>query len=477
MQFIRARKIEKHIPLVCILLQGILVSWIFWQQSVTANHTLRVAAPNLERVSSSLSPYGPGFEEELLTRFARNYGYTIKRITIDTQEEGWLALEENRADVVVGFSGETPNHLHASVTAGPGYDSSRPILVQSARRHGVRHAKDMCQVPILLTSEAELATTLANASTDLNCLPWASTTDDMYVTPILATLHENKARFALLDDKDYSLWQPFFLKVKPSRAFEEKRTYRWFWRKNSSPRASALQAFWEAREKDSVIAELTEKYFGFLPEKVDYYDLWLLSKAVEKNLPRYKNTLTKASARNTIDPLLLTAVIYQESHFDPAAVSRTGVRGLMMITQDTARLLNINRLDPKDSIKGGARYLKQLWERLGEYDLTPWDRWFFALAGYNQGIGHVFDAMKLSQAQGGSGKTWRELKKTLPLLAWKKYYRNTKHGYCRGYEAVTYVENIRYYYYILNGLVSLSRREAEHLSPLLGAIPSSWPII
>jgi membrane-bound lytic murein transglycosylase F len=181
--------------------------------------------------------------------------------------------------------------------------------------------------------------------------------------------------------------------------------------------------------------------------------------------------------KNGIDPLFLAAVIYQESRFNARARSRTGVRGLMMITQATAEDLDVaDRLDPEQSIRGGAAYLRELWERLEPLGLEPWDRWFLALAAYNQGINHLRDAVELSRRMGGSGETWRDVKKVFPLLAWQKYYSQAKYGYTRGYEAVTYVDSIRYFYYILHGFVVLGRPEAEHLGPLLGAAPDGWPV-
>jgi membrane-bound lytic murein transglycosylase F len=143
------------------------------------------------------------------------------------------------------------------------------------------------------------------------------------------------------------------------------------------------------------------------------------------------------------------------------------VRGLMQITGATARELGINRLDPMQSISGGSKYLKILYDRLEPYGLEQWDRWFFALAAYNQGWGSLTDAIKLSQRLGGSGNTWREVKEVFPLLARSKYYRQAEHGYARGWEAVNYVDSIRYYYYVLQGLVILSRPEAKDLPALV----------
>jgi membrane-bound lytic murein transglycosylase F len=146
---------------------------------------------------------------------------------------------------------------------------------------------------------------------------------------------------------------------------------------------------------------------------------------------------------------LLAAVAYQESHWDPRAQSRTGVRGLMMLTLPTAREMGVdNRLDPGQSLRGGARYLKNIKRRLPD-DISEPDRTWFSLAAYNIGMGHLEDARVITERQGGDPHVWREVMEHLPLLQKSKYYQDARYGFARGEEAVTYVQNIRHYYSIL----------------------------
>jgi membrane-bound lytic murein transglycosylase F len=118
---------------------------------------------------------------------------------------------------------------------------------------------------------------------------------------------------------------------------------------------------------------------------------------------------------------------------------------MMMLTQTTARELGIkNRLNPEASIMGGAYYLNKLRKRLPESVVEP-DRTWLALAAYNVGMGHIWDARKLARQLDKNPDHWQELSEVLPLLTKKKYYRKLKHGYARGYEPVDYVQNIRDY--------------------------------
>ncbi len=93
---------------------------------------------------------------------------------------------------------------------------------------------------------------------------------------------------------------------------------------------------------------------------------------------------------------------------------------------------------------GGAYYLNRLKKRLPK-SITEPDRTWIALAAYNVGMGHIWDARKLAKQLGKNPDSWQELATVLPLLTKKKYYRKLKHGYARGYEPVSYVKNIRNY--------------------------------
>jgi membrane-bound lytic murein transglycosylase F len=107
-----------------------------------------------------------------------------------------------------------------------------------------------------------------------------------------------------------------------------------------------------------------------------------------------------------------------------------------------------DRLDAKQNILAGARYLKILRDTLPERIPEP-DRTWMALAAYNVGYGHLEDARILAQRRGLNADSWIELRKTLPLLARSDYYSTVRRGFARGGEAVILTENIRNYYDIL----------------------------
>ncbi len=126
-----------------------------------------------------------------------------------------------------------------------------------------------------------------------------------------------------------------------------------------------------------------------------------------------------------------------------------------------------NRLDAEQSIRGGAQYFSSIHKRVPQHIPEP-DRSWLALASYNVGFGHVEDARKITEMNGGDPDKWIDVKKSLPLLARKKWYKQTKYGYARGWEPVKYVENIRKYYeYLIGNELKANRNsgELEKLAP------------
>jgi membrane-bound lytic murein transglycosylase F len=150
-----------------------------------------------------------------------------------------------------------------------------------------------------------------------------------------------------------------------------------------------------------------------------------------------------------IDWRLLAAISYQESQWDPGATSETGVRGFMQLTEDTARHLGVSdRLDPRQSVLAAARYLHDLKEKMPRRIAEP-DRTWFALAAFNIGLGHLEDARVQAQRDRLDPDRWRDVRRTLPLLALPEYYEKARLGYARGGMPVAFVDRVRAYYDIL----------------------------
>ncbi len=152
-------------------------------------------------------------------------------------------------------------------------------------------------------------------------------------------------------------------------------------------------------------------------------------------LPSYRQTFINNANAHDLDWQLLVAMGYQESHLDPNAISPTGVRGLMMLTNATAEEVGVtNRVDPVQSIAGGAKYLSQI--RTQFDDAAPSDQVWFTLAAYNMGAQAVKDIQDKLHTQGLDGTRWAEV---------YRYMAENRDSNSRYQQCMDYVTHIRGY--------------------------------
>jgi len=180
-----------------------------------------------------------------------------------------------------------------------------------------------------------------------------------------------------------------------------------------------------------------------------YVGAYTFAQHLQERLPRFEKHFQAAAKQQRVDWRLMAAIGYQESMWQSSVTSKTGVRGLMMLTQNTAQAMGVaNRLDARQSIYGGSKYFALIKDGLDDSIQEP-DRTWFALAAYNIGTAHLDDARKLAVDEGLDPNKWLDVKKMLPRLSQKKWYSKTRYGYARGGEPVHFVANIRRYYDIL----------------------------
>ncbi|MFA6902965.1 MAG: membrane-bound lytic murein transglycosylase MltF [Gallionellaceae bacterium] len=222
-----------------------------------------------------------------------------------------------------------------------------------------------------------------------------------------------------------------------------------------------MEIFFARIEEDGTLDRLLERFYGHNDRIIPFDAAAFLTK-INTLLPRYRHMFEEAASLTGIEWQLLAAVAYRESHWNPLATSYTKVRGMMMLTEDTADRMKVsNRLDARESIMAGSRYLQLLKEQLPLRIDEP-DRTWFALAAYNQGMGHLEDARILAQRHGLNADSWVDVQKVMPKLRNPGVAKTLKHGYARGEEAVVFVETVRLHHDMLQ---RISRNEYKQLLP------------
>ncbi|MFC6440562.1 membrane-bound lytic murein transglycosylase MltF [Pseudobowmanella zhangzhouensis] len=387
-------------------------------------------------------PEGPqGFEYELAAGFADYLGVKLEMLPYYNLDELYPQLDSRHVDLIA--TGLTVNaDLHQRFKVGPAYNQVSQKLVFKQGRPWPRTADEL-DGEIKVVAVSSHASSLRQLQHNFPALQWTETNEQDEEELLQAVLDEDLS-FTIADSHTLAVMRWRNPELAIAFTVEEEQPIAWLLssHQDDSLLAALIDYFGQLRA-DGRLTALNDKYFGHI-QSFDYVDTRRFIEAVEQTLPEYRELFRAES--NNLDWRLLAAMSYQESHWNPKARSHTGVRGMMMLTLDTARDLGVkSRLDPRQSIQGGARYFQMQLDRIPERIAQP-DRTWFALAAYNAGWGHVEDARILTQRQGGNPDLWVDVKQRLPLLRQKKYYKTLKYGYARGDEAAAYVANIRRYY-------------------------------
>jgi membrane-bound lytic murein transglycosylase F len=294
--------------------------------------------------------------------------------------------------------------------------------------------------------------------------PGTSTAD------LLEQVAKGRLDCALVESTRYTLARRFFPQLEV--AFNVGKPVDYAWLVSTVDKKRIMEAaapFFERIRKDGTLKRLIDRYYGHAL-RFSAIDAGAFLEQIATQLPKLKASFQDAERVSGVDWRLIAAIGYQESHWDPKATSPTGVRGLMMLTEETADRLQIkDRLDARESIIGGARYFALLKEALPARLPEP-DRSYLALAAYNIGIGHLEDARILAQRANLNPDKWQDVRQVIPKLAEPESFQSLKHGYARGGEAMQLVDNIRNYYDVL---ARMEPRDAPMLPPAVEPQASS----
>ena len=331
-----------------------------------------------------------------------------------------------------------------------GYYRLKPQVVYVAGTYKPRKVDDLMGMSIVVLAGSSHAQTLSALRQEgYPELQWReiSEVDSM---ELLELVNAGEAELAIIDSNEFDVQQSLYPRLKVAFDLGQEQDMVWYLPPTTDNERllQRIDQFIARLQSDGTLEKMREEYFGH-SQGVSRIGSHTFTRNMHKSLPPYRKLIKQVAAEYQLDWHLLAAIAYQESHWDPQAASPTGVRGMMMLTLPTAREMGVkDRLDAAQSLRGGARYLKNIKRRLPN-DIYEPDRTWMALAAYNIGMGHLEDARVITERHGGNPHLWQDVMTHLPLLQKSKHYQNTRHGYARGKEAATYVQNIRHYYSIL----------------------------
>ncbi len=398
-------------------------------------------------------PAGP--EYDYLSSFAEFLGVDLRFEMRNSNREVLEAINQGHGHIgAAGIIFFEPLEDQGYIF-GPEFQEVDVLAV--CRRNHIKRPKDIAelsQLKLAVVADSIYESLLTELQLEHPDLSWEST-EDSSVDELLQLVWRKKVDCTIANSSEVNITRRFYPELQPAFAVAQDQSLVW----NISPQWTTLsgaieQWLWSSRNDGSLLLLHDRHYKN---EPFDYVDMRTFVRRIKSRLPRVESLFKQAAEEFEVPWTLLAAQSYQESHWNRRAKSPTGVRGIMMLTLTTAKEMGVkSRLNAKQSITGGAKYLSQLESRIPD-SVEGDDRLWFALAAYNVGMGHLHDARQLAVELNLNPDSWIDLKSVLPLLEQKKYYQHLKFGRARGTEPVTYVRQIRNYRNILRAQFARTR--------------------
>lgn len=421
--------------------------------ALRAGGELRVALVSVPH-TYYLEPEGIlGFDYDLLRAFCDELGIRLKVTLVASRALATKLVAEKKVHLAAGLLPVTAEPA-TKIRFGPSYAMLQSQVIYGTGEARPESVADLAGVAIETVAGGGGIIELNKLARAMPTLQFVAP-EDASSEHLLARLDDGSIDYAVIPSLDFDVLQSKYPQLDVAFDLGPPRAAAWALSEQFEPSIdNAIADFFAATEHTRLRENLWYRYYGHY-EDFDFVDARAFLRAYDERLPALREFFTSTATDTGIDWRLLAALSYQESHWNPAARSPTGVRGLMMLTRRTAAALGVSRDDPGESIAGGGRYLADLIARLPA-SIKGEERLWFGLAAYNIGLGHLEDARRLTQQAGRNPGAWLDVRRYVGLLSKRSVAKKTRYGRARGGETLHFVANIRRY---LDTIRLLERRE------------------
>ncbi len=386
-----------------------------------------------------------GLEYRLLHAFCESQGIDLNVVPFDNNQDLFKALELKHIDVAGGHLTHTPNRSEVFQFSHPFMQSTIELVTHHSYRH-VEQLDEMENALGIITSPS------SNEEFIQNHPQWQfeqlTFNADMSLFELIKMVSLKEIDYTLADSSIIDIYGHFFPGLYRPIQMSAPQDVAFMLNQKDTVLLTELNNYLSQDSVKTLTAEALDEAVTMLP-KIDAENTVTFLDYLYKRWPLIADLVKQIGQETGFDYLLLGAISYQESHWNPKAVSPTGVKGLMMLTNGAASEVGVeDRTDPEQSLRGGVKYFRMMYKKIPKRIQEP-DRTRFALAAYNVGYGHLEDARILTQRHGKDPDSWQDVSEFLPQINLKKVAKTLRHGKADGKTAVTYVNNILTYHQLL----------------------------
>jgi len=392
-----------------------------------------------------------GLEYDLAKAFAKflETDKEIQFLVADSIEEVIATIINGKADIAASDLTVTNARKQLINFSIPYHDIQQQVVYnRKVTRKPAKSINGLVDAQTVVPASSSFVERLKQYQKEQPELNWESR-EDTHSEILLEDVAKGSIQYTVADSHLVSVLKNYFPDLRVAFSLGKPEKIAWGFSKTTDPALLVkANAFFSHIQSTGKLRNLIDRYHGNT-NRLKPVDIKAFLTRSRSRLPQYKKLFKEAQETTDLDWRLLASLSYQESHWDTYSTSPTKVRGLMMLTEATSDRMGVtDRLDPKQSIPAGAKYLNLMIEKFPARIPEP-DRTYMALASYNVGYAHVEDGRVLAQRLGLNPDSWVDVKKALIKLREPKYYSKAKYGYCRCTQPIIYVESIRSYYNIM----------------------------
>lgn len=442
--------------LLTILLLGFITSFCTPKESVLeqikARGELRVVTRHALTTYYENSRGKAGLEYDLTKRFADFLGVKLHIEVTDDFQQMTQLLNQHRVDIAAaGFIANYETHLD-TIRFGPSYQQVKfQLIYRDGNLQPPENLSDLRRGQLHVVANSPHAHFLRQLQSETP-VHWQEISHTT-INDLLMKVWKQELPYTLVTSNEMEQMQRFYPELEAGIELPQVQNLAWALTRAPQDESLYLAAvqFFQRLQYSGELAQLLERYYGHVEDvdEFNYVNTRVFYRHIYERLPSYRLHFEQIAARYQMDWRFLAAMSYEESRWRPSAVSATGVKGLMQLTQNTAKEVGVqNRENPFESIEGGAKYFNNIKAKIHPNISEP-DRTWFALAAYNVGLQHLGDAMLITSQKKDNQHRWVDVKKYLPLLGAPTLCGQLRWGCARGEEPVNYVKRVRRYYDML----------------------------
>jgi membrane-bound lytic murein transglycosylase F len=412
-----------------------------------------------------------GFEYELVREFARENDLALEVVIVGVDENPFDLLNSGVGDVIAANYTITPERREVANFTRPYNLVDQKLVFSTSVGLYPESLEELSGfgVPISVRRNSSYYRTLMNLiETEGYDIEVELLSDVLDTEATLVQVAEGNILATVADDNMFDAANRYMEGLIPGPIIAEKDTIAWAIRENAPDLEARMNRylykhfrFTEDRDRprrSTFLNVLRRKYFEESRQIAEYYNPEWQYQSIGIISP-YDDLVKEVADSAGLDWLMLTAMIAQESSFNPNSKSWAGAVGLMQVIPRFSRIEYEQLYDPVININEGARIIKEHLEHYAYMDST--NQWAMALATYNVGLGHMADARRLAIDHNKNPNEWEDVADALLKLMQRRYHQDARYGFARGIEPVQYVKEIMNRYRTYEAIIALAENQQQ----------------